>query len=305
MKRIFASLLSISLWSASAFAASSTGTGSTGPSWPGDGGDADIAELFDGQESVYATVFAKAYEPKCDGAIAMKGDVASGLLTGYRANGEGAALVVSSTQTTSQVLAAMGYCQIAMDAALIAAGATVWQSMEVEGVLIGANGAIAVTAFVYPAPAAFGPDYWIVMPFKSGDSVFDVAVPQTSGVTPSGPAIPFGSQVQSATQPGEDCAEVASAKAGPRPDCNPNTDGDGIRECMRAANCRRRQCNWDAKWDHYFCTCENPPVQPPPGVVCPPGGDACAWEYNGAIAACQAVYVAEMLLCVPSCLIPS
>lgn len=68
---------------------------------------------------------------------------------------------------------------------------------------------------------------------------------------------------------------------GDEPDCEPNSQGEGIQECMRAAECRADKCGWAAcvlysgKW----------------------------WlipRYAGAIAACAAVLTIELVACLPT-----
>jgi len=67
---------------------------------------------------------------------------------------------------------------------------------------------------------------------------------------------------------------------GPEPNCNPNVAGEGIQECMRAANCRFAKCAWaccvlynDGQW---------------------------GWlRYHAGGMACAAVHMLELAACIP------
>ena len=78
---------------------------------------------------------------------------------------------------------------------------------------------------------------------------------------------------------------MAAGDCGNEPACNPNSEGEGIQECMRAADCREEKCLWAAcilYTDHWW--------QKP--------------RYIGAVLACAAVHITETTLCLPTSLIP-
>lgn len=85
---------------------------------------------------------------------------------------------------------------------------------------------------------------------------------------------------------GLDARAAYANDCGDEPDCEPNSQGEGIQECMRAAECRADKCGWAA-------------------CVLYGGSWWLAPRYAGALAACAAVLAIELVACLPTEIIGS
>lgn len=71
------------------------------------------------------------------------------------------------------------------------------------------------------------------------------------------------------------------------PDCESNSQGEGIQECARAAGCRMKKCEWNACMEFE----EN-------------GGFGGGLIFAGKVAACVVMYSVEGVACVPREILP-
>jgi len=233
------------------------------------------------QPDVYGNVFVGNFVPAKDGVLALQGPVTNGVLVGSRWNGEPVMLVISEQRSIHEALATSGWdLQIAITIENKVLSRTTIPIIELDGVLIGSEGSVSVTAIAVCTDV--NDNTWAIMPCQQGLSLMS--------------AVPAAPSASSAPPPqGEDCMDYASAYAGTEPTCSGTPVMPGLWACADASKCRLQKCNWAARWNYYYCKCTTPePIAPPPGVACPPGTSPCEVLYAGAVAACHAVYVYDI-----------
>lgn len=226
-------------------------------------------DVFTRQRSLYGEAFTAAFDAQGDGAFILRGDLKSGVLLGARPNGEAAVLVV--TEFASDVDHGSLH--------------------QVNGVLLGTAGEVPVSAWIVSVPSRGYNSEWVVIPTVQGDSLLDVAEPASLLKEDQPDCQSYWNS--------RDCDSYGACMAGPEPDCAsaPDPDTPGIQECMRAAMCRFKKCQWAVEMSNFACRCRNSR----PGSSGPSTGVRllCAAMYSPSLTACQLVLTAELLTCVP------